>query len=198
MWPRRDLSPLGRGEARSLPVSFHATTFPLLRHCRACPGNPMVMLRASLNCPIAMPANTSGHDANETRAHSIVAATLRRPGFAQDFPLEDEGMARRKAQTILVPRLLRRCAGASRRATAAIFAHHAGPRFRRQCPASPTTDVSQSDVGGLRSEKVDQTVVSQLLAGPRSGHGRSPGAARVSGCEPDPQAPHPVPPHDAS
>jgi hypothetical protein len=41
-------------------------------------------------------------------------------------------------------------------------------------------------------------VVSQLLAGTHSGPGRSPGAARVPGCEPDPQAPHLVPPHDAS
>ena len=45
---------------------------------------------------------------------------------------------------------------------------------------------------------VDLTVVSQLLAGPRSGHGRSPGAARVPDCEPDPRAPRPVPHHDAS
>ena len=63
------------------------------------------------------------------------------------------------------------------------FLLHAGPRFRRQCPASPATDVSQSDVGGLRLDRKvrDLTVVSQFLAGPRSGHGRSPGAARVPG-----------------
>ena len=50
-----------------------------------------------------------------------------------------------------------------------------GPRFR---PAGPKLPAS----------------VSQLLAGPLIGPGRSPGAARVSGCEPDPQAPHLVPP----
>ena len=36
--------------------------------------------------------------------------------------------------------------------------------------------------------------VSQLLAGSPSASGRSPGAARVRGSEPRPQAPHPAPP----
>jgi len=36
--------------------------------------------------------------------------------------------------------------------------------------------------------------VSQLLAGVPSDPGRSPGAARVRGCEPRPQAPRPAPP----
>ena len=37
------------------------------------------------------------------------------------------------------------------------------------------------------------SVVSQLLAGTRSGPGGSPDAARVFGCEPNPRAPRPVP-----
>ena len=46
---------------------------------------------------------------------------------------------------------------------------------------------------------IDLTVVSQLLAGPRNGHGRSPDAARVPASRrADPRALHPVPPHDAS
>ncbi len=72
------------------------------------------------------------------------------------------GRRAEKRKTFWCPCPLPDTAGAFRRATcacaaatgacyfAAIFAHHAGPRFRRQCPASPTTDVSQSDVGGLR------------------------------------------------
>ena len=36
--------------------------------------------------------------------------------------------------------------------------------------------------------------VSELLAGGLSASGRSPGAARVRGCEPRPRAPHPAPP----
>jgi len=79
-----------------------------------------------------------------------------------------------------------------------------GPRFRRQCPASPATDRSQNDVGGLRldpgvktrgsrPEIQDLTVVSQLLAGPRNGHGGSPAAARVPGCEPGPRGAAPRP-----
>src|SRR3990172_7704383 len=45
---------------------------------------------------------------------------------------------------------------------------------------------------------IDLTVVSQLLAGPRNGHGRSPDAARVPALHAGPRAPRPVPPHDAS
>ena len=55
----------------------------------------------------------------------------------------------------------------------------AGPRFRRQCPASLDRTVKSTD--GSRLAEVGLMVVSQLLAGPRSGHGRSPGAARVTG-----------------
>jgi hypothetical protein len=50
--------------------------------------------------------------------------------------------------------------------------YRAGPRFRRQCPASRSNTTVAFGIG--------QTVVSQLLAGPHNGHGRSPGAARVA------------------
>jgi hypothetical protein len=72
----------------------------------------------------------------------------------------------------------------------------AGPRFRRRCPASPATDRSQRGPAfgprGSDPRVQGQTVVSQLLAGPRNGHGRSPDAARVPRCEPDPRAPRPT------
>src|SRR5436190_22676285 len=42
---------------------------------------------------------------------------------------------------------------------------------------------------------VDLTVISQLLAGPRNGPGRSPGCLA---CEPDAQAPHLAPPTRSS
>lgn len=62
-----------------------------------------------------------------------------------------------------------------------------GPRFQRPAVASP--------------RKTMRRTVSQLLAGTRSGPGRSPGAARVAFCEKTARAPHPVPhprtPHDA-
>jgi hypothetical protein len=48
-----------------------------------------------------------------------------------------------------------------------------GPRFRRKCPACRSRLTRQAF-------GIGQTVVSQLLAGPRNGPGRSPGAARVT------------------
>jgi hypothetical protein len=53
-----------------------------------------------------------------------------------------------------------------------------GPRFRLKSVASGRQPAPGTDSG--------------------SGPGRSPGTARVPGCEPDPRAPHLVPPHDAS
>jgi hypothetical protein len=108
------------------------------------------------------------------------------------------GWRAEERKTFWCPCPLPDTAGAFRRDTCAkahahfatIFSLHAGPRFRRQCAASPATDVSPSDVGGLHLDPtgqgprvVDLTVVSQLLAGPRSGPGPSPGAARVPICE---------------
>jgi len=63
-------------------------------------------------------------------------------------------------------------------------------------PPSPGRDAPRGALRlpgrGLRSTPADLTrsAVSQLLAGGRSTPGRSPGAARVRGHEPRPQAPH--------
>jgi hypothetical protein len=108
--------------------------------------------------------------------------------------LDPEGVGAPKSANLWLPYPLPDTAGASRRATCGDYAI-GGPRFRRQCPASPATDRSQSDVGGLRWDQSvpGQTVVSQLLAGPRSGHGgprRRPSAWHA---KPDRGAPHPVP-----
>ena len=51
--------------------------------------------------------------------------------------------------------------------------------------------------GPSRIECADRSV-SQLLAGTPSGPGGSSNAARVPRCDEAQQAPHPVPPHDAS
>jgi hypothetical protein len=74
---------------------------------------------------------------------------------------------------------------------AAIFAFHAGPRFRRKCPAAVLSSRLGSSLRDPRRRERRQsafglglTVVSQLLAGPRNGPGRSPGAARVT-CQRD-------------
>jgi len=62
-----------------------------------------------------------------------------------------------------------------------------GPRFTLECYAHREH--------GERKSKA----VSQLLAGPRSGPGRSPGTARVLMLRfMSPRAPHLAPPHDAS
>ncbi len=86
------------------------------------------------------------------------------------------GMARRKAQNPIGTCLWRRHAGASRRATCG--------------------DLTTPGRAFRLGSQMDTQVVSLLQAGTRNGPGRSPGAARVFGCEPNPQAPHPVPPHE--
>ena len=122
------------------------------------------------------------------------------PGF--------EGVARRKAQILMVPRSLRITAGASRRATCAhvasasalsryVSADRGAPLSERMlicavCPAPRTLRSRWPEADSARPN------VSQLLAGTLSAPGGSPGTARVLGCEPNPRAPHPIPPHDAS
>jgi hypothetical protein len=83
-------------------------------------------------------------------------------------------------------------AGASRRATCAL-AHAHLRRFLRCTPGRAFR------LGHWRSSRpkagsANIQVVSQLLAGPRSGPGRSPGAARVLDCVSNPRAPRLVPP----
>jgi len=91
----------------------------------------------------------------------------------------NEGVARRKAQTYGVA-ILARTARAPLGAPVA-----ASVRHRAALSATGTAS------NGLPE-------VSQLLAGPHSEPGRSPGAARVPISEIDPRAPRLVPPHDAS
>ena len=101
-----------------------------------------------------------------------------------------EGMARQEAQANMVRALMRERVGASRRATCAQAAKRqrmlicgnlsaAGPRFHPRC-RFPSLD-RRPAVG------IGSRVVSQLLAGTLGDPGRSPGAARVPGCEPGPQ-----------
>ena len=89
--------------------------------------------------------------------------------------LRRRGVARRKAQSVMV-RDLCEIARAPSGAPCAAFVRTPGRAFR----------------SGEKPE------VSQLLAGTRIDPGRSPGAARVLRCERSAQAPHLVPPHDAS
>jgi hypothetical protein len=153
-------------------------------------------------------------------ARSIVAAALSRPGLhilpcthevAEQGSPEGGGAPKSaKPFGVRVRRRTRRAPSGAphahlRRSVsacyfAAIFRSTPGRAFAVSVPLPrQRTEVKVTLGACVRTETVrDLTVVSQLLAGPRSGHGRSPGAARVPGCEPDPRAPRPVPPHDAS
>jgi hypothetical protein len=129
----------------------------------------------------------SGHDENVEPRGSLS------PGGS---PRVMRGMARRKTQTygsaILADHGGRLAARHERRFS------DAGPRFRRECPAGPPLLFVFAPLSLLREGRIafgiDLTVVSQLLAGPRSGPGRSvrrrPGehAARMN-----PRAPRLVP-----
>jgi hypothetical protein len=72
---------------------------------------------------------------------------------------------------------------ATRRAALSVLVLRAEPKARSEKP--------RAQVG--RRPVAQHQNVSQLLAGPLSGPGRSPGAARVLRCERNPQAPRPVP-----
>ena len=125
--------------------------------------------------------------------------TLPRTDFVRRG-LPPEGMARRKAQIghgsrIRLPDYARNsgaCSASFHMSVDVALEYGQRPRFRRECPA--LTSSSRRRVCAI-----DLTVVSQLLAGPHSGPGRSPGAARVSGLRSQTRGtPHLVPPHDAS
>ncbi len=73
-----------------------------------------------------------------------------------------------------------------------------GPRFGLIIALKQRSGSASKNAHQQRSGSAKIKPVSQLLAGPHSGPGRSPGAARAPGCEPDPRAPRLVPPHDAS
>jgi hypothetical protein len=97
------------------------------------------------------------------------------------------GLARRKAQTYGIHDPFGIAAGASRRATcadaAAASACYLRPICRRRAALSPSALRFPCKQRWEPAFGIGQTVVSQLLAGPLSGPGRSPGAARV----PDPR-----------
>ena len=65
--------------------------------------------------------------------------------------------------------------------------------FGIAAPAGAPSRRSPSGAGPRFLPGIPARTVSQLLAGGRSASGRSPGAARVRGCEPRPRAPRPVP-----
>jgi hypothetical protein len=79
-----------------------------------------------------------------------------------------------------------------------LFAEICGhrPRFRCTLPRSPARTMST----GREAFGIGRRVVSQLLAGPRSGPGGSPAPPRVTWpAKPSPAGtPHPVPPRNAS
>ena len=118
--------------------------------------------KGALNCGVSKAKPAHG------QANSF-PRRVTRPGVCSLLSPRDEGMARRKEQS---------CGSHPAKDARRLSARHgrrfigAGPRFRRQCPASRSNTTVAFGTG--------QTVVSQLLAGPHNGHGRSPGAARVA------------------
>ena len=93
-------------------------------------------------------------------------------------------MARRKTQTFGV----RDLCGSRRRLTARQTRQILRTPGRAFVPDLPlprikSCDTSFSEEAGVAFERLDPGIVSQLLAGPHSGPGRSPGAARVLHCE---------------
>ncbi len=84
----------------------------------------------------------SGFRRNDARTHPGMPIPLRdaikRPGLAYSLIVKMRGVARQKAQSVLVSRSLRDRAGASRRAMRGVYAN-AGPRFplRRKAGGQP-------------------------------------------------------------
>src|SRR6476661_4467943 len=100
-------------------------------------------------------------------------------------------MARQEAQANMVRALMRERVGASRRATCAQAAKRqrmliCGNLFGCRAALSPYVPRFPS-LDRRPAVGIGSRVVSQLLAGTLGDPGRSPGAARVPGCEPGPQ-----------
>jgi hypothetical protein len=130
--------------------------------------------------------------ARERPAHGCCCHPSRRafgPPQDEEFPrrgwrAERRNLIARDPKIAWAPR------GAPLRSLAVI-----GPAFAAPCPAS-RRGLSST---GRKEFGIGRRVVSQLLAGPRSGPGGSPTPPRVACCDTSPAGtPHLIPPHNAS